>query len=353
MFVTLSASLLMTLLALLQVANVGDSGKNVDLAKDELAVWSSPLGCETVVSAGRRLPRDAGELRITTWNIRWFPDGNIDANNQDGQTDLAWLGCSLTWMNTDLVALQEIRTHNEAVVAMEVVIDDLESRTGDDWESALNTCGSSNSQHVGFLWNKDRVTLGDIEQLWHFNAKANANGSPCASSRRPGLFASATGEGTTPVDFSIVSVHLKSGTKNTDLESREASLERIDEALSRFTQADGDLILLGDFNTMGTASVDPKTEIENLEQIAQKELQLRHPDIAPQCTEYFRGNGGWLDHVLITQSMQEAPVVEVRVSGYCALANCDRLDPSDMPLAYKQLSDHCPLTFEITNSDQD
>ena len=128
------------------------------------------------------------------------------------------------------------------------------------------------------------------------------------------------------MDFSIVSVHLKSGTKNTDLESREASLERIDEALSRFTQADGDLILLGDFNTMGTASVDPKTEIENLEQIAQKELQLRHPDIAPQCTEYFRGNGGWLDHVLITQSMQEAPVVEVRVSGYCALANCDRLE---------------------------
>ena len=81
-------------------------------------------------------------------------------------------------MNTDLVALQEIRTHNEAGGAMEVVIDDLESRTGDDWESTLNTCGSSNSQHVGFLWNKDRVTLGDIEQLWHFNAESQCERKP-------------------------------------------------------------------------------------------------------------------------------------------------------------------------------
>ncbi len=67
----------------------------------------------------------------------------------------------------------------------------------------------------------------------------------------------------------------------------------------------------------------------------------------------LRRGGGWLDHVLITQSMEEAAVVQARVFGYCALANCERLNRWNMPPAYQQLSDHCPVTVEITNRDKD
>ena len=50
-----------------------------DSSSDELAVWSSPQGCEAVVKAGRRVAEtEADRLRIATWNIRWFPHSSAD-----------------------------------------------------------------------------------------------------------------------------------------------------------------------------------------------------------------------------------------------------------------------------------
>ena len=46
-------------------------------------------------------------------------------------------------------------------------------------------------------------------------------------------------------------------------------------------------------------------------------------------------------------------LVALRRIGGSSACSGDRLDPSDMPLAYEQLSDHCPVIFEITNSNQD
>ena len=40
---------------------------------------------------------------------------------------------------------------------------------------------------------------------------------------------------------------------------------------------------------------------------------------SPQCTHYFRGRGGWLDHVLVAKNMQEVTELSASVTGYCAL----------------------------------
>lgn len=41
-------------------------------------------------------------------------------------------------------------------------------------------------------------------------------------------------------------------------------------------------------------------------------------NVEPPCTEYYRGHGGWLDHVLVSREMQEVPRAAARVTGYCA-----------------------------------
>ena len=44
----------------------------------EARVWDSPEVCQEVVRAGGRMMRRvAGDLRVASWNIRWFPDGEM------------------------------------------------------------------------------------------------------------------------------------------------------------------------------------------------------------------------------------------------------------------------------------
>jgi hypothetical protein len=50
--------------------------------------------------------------------------------------------------------------------------------------------------------------------------------------------------------------------------------------------------------------------------------------------------------------MKEIAVKSVQVTGYCALAGCQRIR-GDYPLAYRRLSDHCPVVLEIANADDD
>ena len=74
--------------------------------------------------------------------------------------------------------------------------------------------------------------------------------------------------------------------------------------------------------------------------------------ITPRCTHYFRGRGGWLDHILVNHGMAEVQTRSARVTGYCAIAQCQRIK-GDYPLAYERLSDHCPVVIDIANQDQD
>ncbi len=50
----------------------------VNPRNDVWEVWSSAERCETVVRAGRRMPgTQPNAVRVATWNIRWFPDGDM------------------------------------------------------------------------------------------------------------------------------------------------------------------------------------------------------------------------------------------------------------------------------------
>lgn len=318
----------------------------------ELRVWESASSCEDIVHTGRRMANARGDiLRIATWNIRWFPDGDLNGT-PESRTDLPWLACALGWMNADVVALQEIRTTPEAARAWEAVIDALGALTGDVWRVGFQECGSPMRQHTGFLWNASRVELSDLRDLWKLNGAAEGPKAPCASGLRPGHYRMVRAKGG-GADFHIVSVHLDSGTTPRDRANRDTAIGRIAEALAPVLPDDSDAIVLGDFNTMGDGTPDAAAaEIRALgAAVVNQPAAFEHVAVEPACTEYFDGHAGWLDHVLVARAMTEASQRTARVTGYCALASCARLPRP--PAAAERLSDHCPVVYEVDNRDLD
>ena len=78
---------------------------------------------------------------------------------------------------------------------------------------------------------------------------------------------------------------------------------------------------------------------------------FRRLSMTPNCTEYFDGKAGTLNHLVASTGMQEVAAT-ARVTGYCAVAGCATIVGA-MPAASERLSDHCPVVIEIQDKDLD
>ncbi len=330
---------------------------HVSSAAEEELVWSSEAGCRQVVQQGGRMELpSSSKLRIGTWNIRWFPYGRSPERSgpSDTETDVPWLTCTIVWMNVDVLAVEESLGTAKAKQAWQTVLDSLEQSTGDSWKWTPQACGKPDSHKIGFLWNASRVELTQVKSLWRFNVKAQSNRNPCEGGLRPGHYAYVQSRRHGGADFHLIAVHLKSGATVFALEDRHRALNRIDRTVSPFLAKDQDIVILGDFNTMGAGDrASRRSELKYMRRMVAKEMPgfLDLP-LAPQCSHYFRGRPGWLDHLLVNKGMEELPSQSARVTGYCALTGCRRIK-GDYPLAYERLSDHCPIVIDIENQDKD
>ena len=316
-------------------------------------VFGSLQECEQVVAAGGRLGKAGDRLRIATWNIRWFPDGNPQKPGME--TDLRWLACALAWLNPDVMALSEIRSTRKADAAWAAVTDGISGHIGGDWRVDLQGCGGELTQHVGFLWNAERVTLSDAADVWQMNGAASNPRQPCAGNLRPGR-ASYVKSRAGGIDLHIVAVHWDSGTRPRDFAHRESARDRLDSLFTDLNQRrpDADLIVLGDFNTMGVeGGVNGAQEIA----VFRSSLATEVPGFRAlmpklECSEYFEGRCGLLDHIVVTRDMVEAGTAAAIVSGYCAMLDGQPFGDAE-PVAYQKLSDHCPVFVDIEDRDRD
>lgn len=318
---------------------------------NEGQVWRSKAQCLAIVNAGHRMNKALDQFRIGSYNIRWFNDGTMAPTpSNTKQTDIEWLACVIAFMNVDILSLQEIRTHNKAQQAMKDLLSKLKKHTKVTWKFDLQNCGHGALHHVGFIWRTDRTSIMDTQDLWRFNAKARNSSKPCASNRRPGAYGYVkTSKG---LDFHLISVHLKSAPKPAAQLSRKTSIERIDKSVKRFLGKDKDIIIIGDFNSMGNKKdISMPQEIELMRQA----VKLENPGfkmLSPQCSEYYQKKPGTLDHVLISNPMVEGQSALAKISGYCKQALCQKIS-GPMPKAYNNLSDHCPVIIDINNRDLD
>lgn len=326
-------------------------------ADGEEAVWASREQCESILAKGNRMaPESSSRLRVATWNLRWFPQGKSPEQPEDSAepTDLNWLTCAIRWMQVDVLAMQEILATPEATKALNSLTGNLTTQTGQTWRWYRQPCGHLDDHHIGFLWNDSQVLVKNFTSLWEFNSKAKNGSNPCTYGLRPGQYARVQSRTTNGVDFHLIAVHLKSGPTVFDVEERHKALNRIDQAIAPYLQQDQDVVIVGDFNTMGAGDWSSRDyEIKNLRRHLEKEKPgFTDLEPRPQCSHYFRGRGGWLDHILVPHDMKEITVTSATVTGYCAVAGCQRIR-GDYPLAYRHLSDHCPVVVEIENTDQD
>jgi len=319
-------------------------------------VWASRQSCLNIVQNGGRMTKNSSHLRLATWNIRWFPIGQPQdqRSNQANPTDLEWLVCAIRWMEVDILSIQESLATSSANRAWKKITTLLTEHTGESWKWYRQPCGRSDGHHIGLLWNASKVTLSNFKSLWQLNAKANSNNDPCAKGLRPGQYAWVQSQYPQGVDFHLIAVHLKSGPTVFAVEQRHKALNQIDHTVKPLLYQDQDVVILGDFNTMGAGDRRSQLyEVKAMQRKVGKEAPgFQDLRITPQCTHYFRGQGSWLDHVLATKSMEEMITTSARVSGYCGIANCKKIR-GDYPQAYQTLSDHCPIVVEITNKDLD
>ncbi|MDX1741088.1 MAG: endonuclease/exonuclease/phosphatase family protein [Rhodothermales bacterium] len=314
-----------------------------------LGLW--PCYVTAGIQAGARV--DSAGIRVATWNIRWFPKGCPDPSEcPERRTDVRSVAATIAGEDLDMVALQEILSDEPSRPAMDLLVATLDSLTGGSWEVDLQECGPAEAQRVGFLWNAARLELSEMADVGQLNGEWEKTGEACAENLRPGRYAyvqSLDGG----VDFHAYTVHFDSGRRDKDYQNRRDAARRIPTLLRAEHSDDSDVVLLGDFNTMGRSEPSEITAEEEYA-IFDKDItsSFSRLPIEPFCTEYYRGRGGVLDHILVSTGMTEAGRVSAS-AGYCAAYQCADLDQENMPAEYLQLSDHCPVVLEITDVDLD
>src|SRR5262245_38328682 len=93
-------------------ASPAELGSMIDRGGDDARVWRSGPDCERSSALKRRLPRTPQSARVASWNVRWFPDNTYDPEQgPEAGTNLEWLSCSIAWLDADVIAVQEFRTH--------------------------------------------------------------------------------------------------------------------------------------------------------------------------------------------------------------------------------------------------
>ena len=304
------------------------------------------LGCAGVESESVPPPAE-GQFRVATWNIRFFPEPS---------TDVQRTGEVLADLDADLVAVQEIADSGALASLLGEVnawlsgnVRESDSRPPRYYRYVLAESGGHGGQFVGYIYDDNAVRLTDVETLTSLQMTADL---------RPGLFARVTSK-RGGLDFQVIVMHTDSGTRDRDYQNRLRFLDSLGEELDGRRASDADVIVLGDLNTMGRLADDDlgrigwDEEVANLDRRA-GEMGLSRLPNSPACTEYYKGRGSFLDHILVANDMAEAPSGSVaRVFGYCAEFDCQPVDRENMPYDYVHVSDHCPVVLDLIDADRD
>jgi endonuclease/exonuclease/phosphatase family metal-dependent hydrolase len=304
------------------------------------------FGCSRVESEPTP-PSAERQFRDATWNIRFFPEPS---------TDVERTGQLLAEMDADLIAVQEIADSIALRRLLEQVNSDLAQKAPDSgaeparrYRFVLAESGGHGGQFVGYIYDENAAELWDVETLTSLQMTPDL---------RPGLFARVTSK-RGRLDFQVIVMHTDSGTKDRDYQNRRRFLDALEIELAKRYPADSDVIVLGDLNTMGRLAGDglPRVrweeEVSDLDERA-REMGMTRLRNSPACTEYYRGRGSFLDHILVSETMTEAPAgAFARVLGYCAAVDCQPVDQENMPYDYAYVSDHCPVVIDLVDADED
>ncbi len=316
------------------------------------SAFVSPESCAELVGKRQRLARPARVARFASWNLHWFPDGKPGSGGSG--SDVEWLACAMSWLDADVIAVQEVKQTPAARAALEQLLRELNRLSTARYVSRLDDCGSSVPQHVGLIWNEARVTASDIGEV----AALNPTGAACGRQLRPGLAARFRFRG--GLDLTAISAHFKSMADERALDLRESTFAAVPGVLRELTKRTGDtdLLLLGDLNTMGCDDCSPPVSARDELRAADQSLRrggLRVVAADAAGSHFHEGRPALLDHALASLDMRELDLAaRTHVAGACA-AGAGPAAPSGRAAKKRRqrLSDHCPIVLDLSDRDLD
>ena len=200
-------------------------------------------------------------------------------------------------------------------------------------------------QHLAVAWDGDAFELveGPIE----------IESVVVKPGLRPGLAVRLRSKTVTKFDFTVVEVHLDSG--RDDLEHRLEQIRNLAAWINEWVGAtgDSDLVLQGDFNTMGGRDVSPVEELGLVDAILAG-AGLRRVENSTGCTQYWEGPGA-ADGVHQSSLLDLVYLGGLKAAGPArSWLHCERFQCGDLVSrtgeedgTFFDVSDHCPVTFEV------
>jgi endonuclease/exonuclease/phosphatase family metal-dependent hydrolase len=288
-------------------------------------------------------------LRVVSWNVRNFP---LDERPQDRdllgyarRTNICDFEIALGGLDADLIGLQEVND----VRRFQPI---LKRACGErSMEVRYSADGGRHGQHLAIAWDNDVLELVgtpiEISRLVVDEGARPAFGGYFRSLRPGG------------VDFTFLTVHLESGPVNfADRRRQNRALESwIEDRMAE--TGDPDFIVAGDFNTTGTARGGVDGELQSVDAILGRVGLARLPN-EMGCSSYWEGGGdrdgvqtaSLLDHVFVGGFSPDPVTRPVEAWLHCARWRCGDLisRPGEEDGTFWDVSDHCPLTFEIRDA---
>jgi endonuclease/exonuclease/phosphatase family metal-dependent hydrolase len=286
-----------------------------------------------------------GGFRIASWNVRNFP---LDERPQDDglgysrRTNICDFEIALGGLDADLLGLQEV---NDIRRFQPILRRACGERPMD---VRYSSGGGRFGQHLAIAWDNSVLELvGNPIEITELVFEPGM---------RPAFAGYFRGLRVGGVDFTLVVVHLESGPQNF------ADRRRQNRALAAWIEdwtaevGDPDVIVLGDFNTVGSPRGGLDGELQSVDAILGR-VGLERLDNGLGCTSYWEGAGerdgvqvpSLLDHVFVGGFGPQAQATSLEPWLHCARWQCSELISrrGEEDGTYWDVSDHCPLTFEI------
>lgn len=292
-------------------------------------------------------PAAAGSLRFATWNIRNFPLDERPPVLEMGffnRTNVCDLEDAIAGLDADVFGVAEITDTRRFPPILQ--------RAGGRREYRI-VFTSRGAHRLGVGW--DDLRLEQVGNPVQVREVAEEGGRPALAvrlrSRRPG-----------GLDLTVAQVHLKATPEGYQQRVRQV------EALAQWASSwvgevgDEDLVVMGDFNSTGPIGGTTADELEVVDRIL-GQAGLRRLPSASGCSSYWDGRRArdgvqepsFVDHVYVRGLEAGGGSASVRAWLHCARADCGELisRPGQEDATYWDVSDHCPLTFEVADRDLD
>ena len=281
-------------------------------------------------------------IRIATYNIREFGKA---------RTDLDRLTTIIAKTDADVLAVQEIMNERD--------LRDVARRLSQgrrSFDVALSRCGGKSKMHVGFLYDKEKLTLLSTTEYPELDPEGGGN----CNGERPG-FAGTFEDKEKRRKVTLLVVHFLYGGEKERFEMRKAQWRKA-HAIAAKIEKENPVAILGDTNSTGWDD-DDFSERTFIKEEAKKNHRIVVSDNLG-CSNYWtpRAKDGeeepadgantldgqlvpsTLDHIVASPSIVRG---RSEVHSFCRELRCKKT--STKPEDFEKVTDHCPVTFDIPN----